>query len=76
MVDDPRVEGGNLDRLSKKERKGTIAEQFLADDEANGFSKRKYESLNDRRRRMGDKRKSFKVNKAKQAKSKRIAKKK
>ncbi len=34
------------------------------DDQANGFSKRKYESLNDKRRRMGDKKKQLKKNKA------------
>lgn len=34
------------------------------DDEANGFSKRKYEGLNDRRRRMGEKKAEMKKNKA------------
>ena len=33
------------------------------DDQAAGFSKRKYEKLNDRRRRMGDKKKQLKRNK-------------
>ena len=33
------------------------------DDQAAGFSKRKYEKLNDRRRRMGDKKKQLKKNK-------------
>jgi len=37
----------------------------LKDDEAQGFSKRKYEGLNERKRRMGDKKKSIKMNKAK-----------
>uniref|UniRef100_A0A7S3CRG7 Fcf2 pre-rRNA processing C-terminal domain-containing protein n=1 Tax=Strombidium rassoulzadegani TaxID=1082188 RepID=A0A7S3CRG7_9SPIT len=70
VVDDPRVEGGNADRLTKKQRKGTIAEQFLMDDQHNGFSKRKYESLNDKRRRMGDKKRNMKVNKKKVEKTK------
>jgi hypothetical protein len=65
VVDDSRVEGGSRDRLTKKQRKGTIAQQFLEDDEASGFSKRKYESLNDKRRRMGTKKKSIKIAKAK-----------
>ena len=33
------------------------------DDEANGFSKRKYETLNDKRRRMGDKKRQMRKNK-------------
>ena len=33
------------------------------DDQASGFSKRKYETLNDKRRRMGDKKKQLKRNK-------------
>ena len=33
------------------------------DDEANGFSKRKYENLNDKRRRMGDKKQKMLRNK-------------
>lgn len=68
VVDDPRAEGGNKDRLTKKQRKGTIAQQFLEDDQAAGFSKRKYESLNDKRRRMGTKKKSIKISKIKSAK--------
>ena len=55
MVDDATYKGGNKDRLTKKQRKQTIAEQFLMDDMDNGFSKRKYESINQRKRRMGDK---------------------
>ena len=62
VVDDPR---DSRDRLTKKQRKGTIAQQFLEDDQANGFSKRKYESLNDKRRRMGTKKKSIKISKIK-----------
>ena len=65
VVDDSKVEGGARDRLTKKQRKGTIAQQFLEDDQASGFSKRKYESLNDKRRRMGTKKKSIKIAKAK-----------
>ena len=34
------------------------------DDQSQGFSKRKYETLNDKRRRMGDKKKALKRNKA------------
>ena len=63
IVDDPRAEGGNKNRLTKRERKATIAQQFLEDDDAAGFSKRKYETLNDKRRRMGDKKKNIKINK-------------
>ena len=33
------------------------------DDEAQGFSKKKYEKLNDKRRRMGDKKQKLKKNK-------------
>ena len=33
------------------------------DDSENGFSKRKYESINERKRRMGDKKQKIKVNK-------------
>ena len=39
----------------KRAKPGSIAAQFLKDDEAQGFSKRKYEKVNDKRRRMGDK---------------------
>ena len=63
VADDPRTEGYYGDRLSKKQRKGTIAEQFLADDEAQGFSKKKYETLNQKRRRMGEKKKAIKFSK-------------
>ena len=62
IVDDPRNLGG---RLTKKERKGTLAQQFLGDDQANGFSKRKYEQLNEKKRRMGDKKKRITLNKKK-----------
>lgn len=53
------------DRLSKKQKKGRIADQFLKDDEANFFSKKKYEKLNDKQRRMGNKKKMLKFNKNK-----------
>ena len=53
------------ERLTKKQAKGSLAEQFLKDDEARGFSKRKYEMLNERNRRMGDKKRNYKMNKAK-----------
>jgi hypothetical protein len=53
------------ERLTKKEAKGSIAEQFLKDDEARGFSKRKYEGINEKLRRMGDKKKRMKVNRDK-----------
>ena len=54
-----------MDRLTKKEAKGSIAQQFLKDDEANNFSKRKYEKTNDRLRRMGNKKQQLKGFKAK-----------
>ena len=44
---------------------GSIARQFLMDDEAQGFSKRKYEKLNDKRRRMGEKKQKLEKNKGK-----------
>lgn len=50
-------------RLTKKEKKGSIAEQFLRDDGAKGFSKRKYEGLNSKLRRMGEKKRQLKLNK-------------
>ena len=53
------------ERLTKKEAKGSLAEQFLKDDEARGFSKKKYEQVNERSRRMGEKRRNYKLNKAK-----------
>ena len=43
------------ERMTKKEAKGSIAEQFLKDDQSKGFSKRKYEKVNERLRRMGEK---------------------
>ena len=61
------VESGGVgrvgDRLTKKMQKRSVAEQFLMDDEANAFSKRKYEGINDVRRRMGLKKKKLKINK-------------
>lgn len=47
-------------RLTKKMQKKSIAQQFLMDDEASKFSKRKYETLNDSRRRMGKKKAAMK----------------
>lgn len=61
---------GNVrDRLKKKEQKRTIAQQFLMDDEAAQFSKRKYEMLNDKRRRMGIKKRDLLKNKARKTKA-------
>ena len=71
MADDPSDFTGRTDRLTKKQRKGRIAEQFLMDDDAQGFSKKKYESLNDKKRRMGEKKKSLKHSKVRQEKVKR-----
>ncbi len=67
VVEGSGVEGGKKDRLTKKERKGRIAEQLLEEDLHSGFSKRKYEALNERKRRMGDKRRSIKISKKKHA---------
>jgi hypothetical protein len=53
------------ERLTKKEAKGSLAEQFLKDDEARGFSKRKYEKVNERTRRMGEKKRRMKINREK-----------
>ena len=51
------------ERLTKKQSKGSIAQQFLKDDEAHAFSKRKYEKTNEKLRRMGEKKKKLKSNK-------------
>ena len=50
--------------MTKKQQKKSIAQQFLMDDAAAGFSKRKYEHLNDKRRRMGRNKKEIKKGKA------------
>ena len=50
---------GNTDKMTKKEARRSLAKQFLMDDEAVGFSKRKYEVMNDKRRRMGEKKKKL-----------------
>ena len=42
----------------------------MREDEAEGFSKRKYERINDKRRRMGDKKLKIKKNKEKRAQAK------
>ena len=65
VVDDARDLSSRSDRWTKKQRKGTIAQQFLTDDASNGFSKRKYEQLNEKKRRMGDKKKSITMHKKK-----------
>lgn len=62
VVDDGGIQS-KVGRLTKKEQRKGIAQQFLMDDQAKGFSKRKYETLNDKRRRMGDKKKMLKKNK-------------
>ena len=54
---------GRKDRLTKKEQRKSIAQQFLLDDQSAGFSKRKYETVNDRRRIMGEKKQKLKRNK-------------
>lgn len=51
------------ERLTKKEAKGSIAQQFLRDDEDRQFSKRKFESVNEKLRRMGEKKRRLKINK-------------
>ena len=74
VVDDGSIHS-RVNRLTKKQQRKSIAQQFLMDDEAAGFSKRKYENLNDRRRRMGDKKSTLKHKKAKSYKAKKLAKK-
>ena len=74
VVDDGNV-GSRVGRLTKKEQKKSIAQQFLMDDQSAGFSKRKYENLNDKRRRMGDKKKLLKHHKAGLKKAHKLAKK-
>lgn len=55
-------------RLTKKEQKKSIAQQFLMDDQDKAFSKRKYEGLNDKRRRMGIKKSDITKNKGRKTK--------
>ena len=62
VVDDGGI-NSRVNRLTKKEQRSGIAKQFLMDDQDKGFSKRKYEMLNDKRRRMGDKKKQMRKNK-------------
>lgn len=49
----------------KKPKQRSMAQQFLEDDLNSGFSKRKYETLNDRKRRMGTKKAGIKIHKNK-----------
>lgn len=53
-----------MNRLTKKEQTGSIAQQFLREDDQKKFSKRKYENLNVRLRRMGEKKKKLMKNKS------------
>jgi hypothetical protein len=46
--------------LTKKEKKKSLAEQFLADDQAENFSKKKYEGLSEKKRRVGLKKRVLK----------------
>ena len=59
VVDDPRIAGNNVNKQRKKGR--SLAAQFLLDDDANGFSKRKYEDVNASKRRMGNKKHAIKL---------------
>lgn len=63
VVDD----GPGRKKLTKNQSKKRIAQQFLLDDEAAGFSKRKYETINDKKRRMGLKKAQLKKRKEKAA---------
>jgi len=60
------------ERMTKKEAKGGIAQQFLKDDEAKQFSKRKYEKINERLRRMGDKKRRIRIHKERHSKGNRF----
>ena len=51
------------ERMTKKEKKGSIAEQFMRDDYEKMYSKKKFEKVNDRLRRMGTKKAEMKRNK-------------
>jgi len=53
------VIGNHLNRAKKNGR--TLAAQFLQDDNAQGFSKKKYEDINSSKRRMGTKKKAIKM---------------
>lgn len=74
VVDDGGIHS-RVNRLTKKEQKKSVAQQFLMDDESAGFSKRKYETLNDKRRRMGDKKSKLKKNKNNSKMARKVAKK-
>ena len=60
------------ERLTKKQRKARIAEQFMEDDEAQMFSKRKYETAADRKRRMGIKKRDLKASIKRAKKNKKL----
>ena len=63
VVDDVRTAGNHM---NKQKRKGaSLAAQFLLDDDANGFSKRKYEEVNASKRRKGEKKRSLKLKQGK-----------
>ena len=67
IVDDGGVQA-RKERMTKKEQKGSIAQQFLRDDQETGFSKRKYENRNDRLRNMGNRKKQINDSKGKREK--------
>lgn len=74
VVDDGSV-ASRVNRLKKKDQRKGIAQQFLLDDQAQGFSKRKYENLNDKRRRMGEKKRQISKHKGNIRDGKRFARK-
>ena len=49
VIDD----GVGFRKNDKRVKASSIADQFLREDDAIGFSKKKYERINDKRRRMG-----------------------
>ena len=48
------------ERLKRKEKKSTLAEQFLADDHNEGITDRKFVDITSKRRRMGHKKRYLK----------------
>lgn len=48
------------EKLSKKDRKGRIAEMFLDDDKDVGLTNKKFTEITDKRRRMGIKKRFLK----------------
>ena len=51
--------------MKKRESKGRLADQFLREDVGNYYSKKKFEQINEKLRRVGLKKRSLKLQKLK-----------